>query len=188
MANKKLFNNKKAITEFFLDIWSYLVFIVAIFFFMGLFRYETATDQRQLEGIKESTIASSTLISYLRTPITLDGKNINIAELIRLWQSDPDKYKDVLEKNSAEILNSLEYEYQDPTTKNTRIRGFDVSINSRKKEDKSLNYLLESKSKSFENGFCILNEYGCIIIEEQFLPITGDKSLYLVLMESQKAK
>lgn len=189
MCYKKFYKNKKAISEFILDIWSYIVFIIALFFFFVVFKIEAISAiERQLSGIKDVPTSSIALNNYLRTPVTVDGKQINIAELIRLWHLEPDKYKNILEKTSIDILNSIEYEYDNPRADNIVVRGFNVVVNSKKNEDNSLDFLIDFKSKSFESGFCIGNEYGCVRLGEQFVPVSENAYLYVILFESQKAK
>ncbi|MBI2658665.1 hypothetical protein HYX05_01000 [Candidatus Woesearchaeota archaeon] len=189
MNNSKFFHNKKALSEFILDIWSYLVFATVIFFFLVLFKIQAVNSvQRELKGITDIPTSSSNLVDYLRTPVTIDGGEINIAELIMLWQLDPAKYRAALETNSTHILNKLEYEYFEPQTKNAVIRGFHVSINKEKKSENSIEPLIEFKSKSFQDGLCITNQYGCINLGEQFIPISNSQTLYIVLRESYKSK
>ncbi len=133
--SKRIFHNKKALSEFILDIWSYIIFATAIFFFLILFKLQSVTAvQRELRGIADIPTSSSTLISYLRTPVIVDGREINVAELISLWQLDQNKYKSTLETTSTDILNKLEYDYIEPQTKNIVIRGFHISINKQKTE------------------------------------------------------
>ncbi|MBI2655902.1 hypothetical protein HYX06_05780 [Candidatus Woesearchaeota archaeon] len=132
------------------------------------------------------------IINYLKTPVNADAKEITIAELIRLWRIEPDKYAAILETSSVEILNKMEYEYKNPNADNVVVRGFYIVINSEKKEDNSLDHLLSFESKSFQSGFT-LNKYGGyggpgMIQADQFVPISENEHLYLVLMESQKAK
>lgn len=189
MGNNKIFYNKKALSEFILDIWSYLVFATAIFFFLVLFKIQaTNAVQRELKGITDIPSSSSSLINYLRTPITVGGEEMSIAELIRLWQLDPDKYRVALEANSIDILNKLEYEYTEPQTKNKVIRGFHISINREKKSENAIEPLIEFKSKSFQDGLCITNQYGCINLGEQFIPISSTRTSYVVLREGYKSK
>ena len=184
-----IFHNKKAISEFILDIWSWLLFATALFFFFVVFKLQAASSvERQLKGIEDIPTSSSTLINFLRTPLVVDGKEINVAELIRLWSLEPDKYKEILGKNSIGILNNLEYEYINPQTKNTVIRGFDISINMQKEKENAIRPIIEFKSKSFQDGLCITNQYGCINLGEQFIPISDSSSLYVVLRESYKSK
>ena len=189
MSNNKIFHNRKALSEYILDIWSYLVFATAIFFFLVLFKIQAVNSvQRELKGITDIPTSSSSLIDYLRTPVTVDGKEANIAELIMLWQLDQDKYRAALETNSTSILNKLEYEYVEPQTKNDVIRGFHISINREKKSENAIEPLIEFKSKSFQDGLCITNQYGCINLGEQFIPISNSQTLYVVLRESYKSK
>ena len=186
---KRIFQNKKALSEFILDIWSYIVFATAIFLFLALFKLQSVTAvQRELKGIADIPSSSSTLITYLRTPTIVDGKESNIAELIRLWQMYPDKYKSTLETTSTDILNKLEYDYIEPQTKNNVIRGFYISINKQKEAENAIRPLIEFKSKSFQDGLCITNQYGCINLGEQFIPIFDGPPLYIVLREGYKSK
>ena len=146
----------------------------------------------KIEGLQMQAKSTLALINYLKTPINVDGKEITIAELIRLWHMEPDKYSTILETSSVKILNEMEYEYANPFGDNAVVRGFNVVINSEKKEDNSLDHLIDFESKSFQSGF-ILNEYGGyggpgMIQAEQFVPLSENEHFYLVLMESQKAK
>lgn len=187
--NNKIFHNKKALSEFILDIWSYIIFATAIFLFLMMFKLQSLTAvQRELRGIADIPTSSSILITYLRTPVIVDGKEINVAELISLWQLDPNKYKSTLETASTDILNKLEYDYIEPQTKNSVIRGFHISINKQKEAENAIKPLIEFKSKSFQDGLCITNQYGCINLGEQFIPVTDSSNLYIVLREGYKSK
>jgi len=190
---KNIFKNKKGISEFVLDMFSYLVFIIAIFFFIFLFKVQSATtNHREITQVSQVPSSSITLLNYLRTPVNVNGKDTNIADLIRLWHYEPEKYKLILEKTSVEILNKFEYDYNNPSADNVLVGGFNIVINSKKNEDNSLDYILEFQSTSFGSGY-ILNEYGGYggfgkIQAEQFVPISEDASLYVIMFESAKAK
>lgn len=187
---RKLLQNKKGLSEFVLDIFSYLVFIIAIFFFLLLFKLQSINaTERDITEIREAPSSSTTILNYLRTPVNVDGNEINMAELIRLWHLEPDKYINVLEASSVEILDRMEYEYKNPNANNIVVRGFNVIINSEKRDDNSLDFLVDFESQSFESGYVIRDAYGRGIIQaEQFVPISENQYLYVVLMESQKAK
>ncbi len=183
---------KGAIAPILLDFLSYMIFIVIIMIFYLLFTLLAQNMDNKIEGLQMQAKSNLVLINYLKTPVNVDGEEITIAELIRLWRIEPDKYATILETASVEILNKMEYEYKNPNADNIVVRGFDVIVNSEKKEDNSLDHLLSFESKSFQSGFA-LNEYGGyggpgMIQAEQFVPISENNHLYLVLMESQKAK
>jgi hypothetical protein len=141
-----------------------------------------------LRGIADIPTSSLTLNTYLRAPAIIDGNEISIAELIRLWHLNPDKYKSSLETASIDILNRLEYEYTHPQTKNKVVRGFHISINRQKEQANAINPIIKFKSKSFQDGLCISNQYGCINLGEQIIPISESSTLYIVLREGYKAK
>lgn len=184
----KQFKNKKGVVEFLLDIWAYILFAVAIAVFLVIFKFQSITQVRnELTGMASVPSSSSTLAGYLRTPIDIDGKKTDIANLIRLWYFNP-VYKDLLEKTTTDLLNRLEYEYADPQTKHTFVRGFQLSINSRKKDSNTIDPMLSFSSKSFDSSNCASNFYGCVNSGEQFIPVSETATLYIVLRESQKPK
>lgn len=184
----KIINNKRGAVEFLLDIWSYILFAVAIAVFLIIFKLvSTVSIENKLTGMAEFPTSSSTLLGYLRTPINVDGKTINLAEFLRLWYLDA-RHKDLLEKTTIDLLNTLEYEYQNSQTKNAVVRGFQISINSKKKDENSIDPIIDFKSKSFDSIRCISNQYGCVNLGEQFIPISETTTLYIVLRESQKSK
>ncbi|MBI4452424.1 hypothetical protein HY637_03270 [Candidatus Woesearchaeota archaeon] len=183
---------KGAIAPILLDFLSYLAFIAVIAIFYLLFTFLTQETNNKIEALQIKTQSSLVLINYLKTPVNVEDKEITIAELIRLWHIDPAKYRFILETSSVEILNKMEYEYENPHADNLVVRGFNVIINREKRKDKSLDHVLDFTSMSFGSGY-ILNEYGGHsgpgkIQAEQFLPVSDSQYLYLVLMESEKAK
>lgn len=185
----KIFHNKRALSEFILDLLSYFVFVTALFFFFVVYKFYAINQvERQLKGVSDVPSANSNLINYLRTNVVIESREMNVAELIRLWNLEPTKYKDALQKTSIDLLNSLEYEYIEPQTRNKVIRGFHISINKEKIAQNTINPTIEFKSKSFEDGFCIRNEYGCVNLGEQFIPISESSNLYIVLREAYKSK
>ena len=154
-----------------------------------IFEYEAKSQvKRQLSGISEIPQSSSTLISYLRTPVIVDGAEANMADLIRLWYIEPSKYENLLKTSTKNIIDRLEYEYEHPKTKKFVTRGFEISINKQKFSDRAVNHLLSFASKSFDENTCISDEYGCINLGEQFIPVSYDKNPYIVLRESFAAK
>ncbi len=179
------------ISEFVLTIWSWLLFAVAITFFFFVYKVQALNaTERQIEGVSDIPASSSTLINYLRTPVIVEDEEINMAELIRLWDLDNERYKNILEESSLQTINSLEYVYTNPAIgiDNDVIRGYNIIINSEKKDDNSLDFMIDFESDSFESGFCIKDEFGrCIRLGEQFIPISEDDNLYIVMFESQKA-
>lgn len=183
---------KGAIAPILLDFLSYLAFVVIILLFYLLFTSLTQNIDNRIAGSQIQSKSGLALINYLKTPVNVDGKEIPIADLIRLWHMEPDKYRTVLETASVEILNKMEYEYENPFADNIVVRGFNIIINSERKNDNSLDHLMDFQSRSFQSGF-VLNQYSGyggpgMRQAEQFLPISENQYLYLVLMESQKAK
>lgn len=184
----KIVNNKRGVVEFLLDIWAYILFAVAIAVFLIIFKLmSTVSIENKLISLAEFPTSSSTLLGYLRTPVSVDSKMINMAEFLRLWYFD-DRHKDLLEKTTIDLLNTLEYEYTNAQTKNTVTRGFQISVNTKKKDENTIDPIIDFKSKSFDSIRCISNQYGCVNLGEQFIPISETATLYIVLRESQKTK
>lgn len=194
--NLKIFNNKRALSEFILDLWSYLVFIVTIFlFFVVFYLYSLNVAERELKGIKDIPAYSAILINYLKTPVLVGGNEFNTAELIRLWNNNPDKYNEILNKALQNILNNLEYEYVDQQTTNTIMKGFQIAIYQQKIKDTLSNQLLELSSASFDKEMCVSHQAtgekflpDCVDLAEQFVPISENSGFYVVLRESNKLK
>lgn len=181
---------KGGVSTILLDIWAYVAFVLVVLIFYALFSFmSNSAKEHKITELETSSKSYLNLINYLRTPVVVDNKATNMAELIRLWNIQQDKYKDVLEKTSVNILNGMEYDYPNPATGSKAVRGFNIVINEQKKDNKPSGHLIEFKSKSFENGDVIRDEYGRgQILAEQFIPISADNALYIILFESQKAK
>ena len=193
MKTKILKSKKGSLTTILVDFWSYIAFVLIVLILYLLFTVSSKeVVENKITGLEIKSKSYTTLLNFLKTPVNVDGKDVIIADLIRLWSLEPDEYKVILETESIEILNKMEYEYKNPNADNLVVRGFDVIVNREKKEDNSLDHLLSFESKSFQSGFA-LNEYGGYggprtIQAEQFLPVSESQYLYIVLMESQKAK
>ena len=185
-------SRKGAITSILVDFWMYLAFVLVVIVFYLIFSAMSKdVADKQITGLETKAKAYTNLLNYLKTPVIVDGKETDIAGLIRLWHNEPDKYKELLEKTSIGILNDMEYDYDNPIkgTGNRLVRGFYISINSEKKENGGLYPLLEFQSKCCESGFTVRDESGVgLIAAEQFVPVSEDKYLYVVMMERAKAK
>ena len=123
---KKIFEIKRGgLTTILVDFWSYIVFVMIILIFYLLFSFQS-------RGVSENKITEAAigeksylnLANFLKTPVNVDGDVLTIADLIRLWHSDSDKYKELLTQQSIEILNKMEFEYKNPNADNTLVGVF----------------------------------------------------------------
>jgi len=193
MRGKKLFSDRKGLSEFILHLVSVLIFISALFIFFIIFKlYSINKVKNELKTISDSQLSSINLMNFLRTEVNTDGKKISMSELMGLWYYDNNKYSKLLKENADEVLNNMEFEYLEPKIKGTAIRAFQVNIN---KEGISV---AEFKSKSFDNGFCILSDdicvsdtsacytkdYACANLGEAVIPISNDNTLYIFMKEA----
>ncbi len=186
MAPEPFKKQKKGeLPSILVDFAAYVVFVISILVFYLIFSF-------QVKGV--NTIQSASifdkdifLTSYLKTPVMVDGIETNMAELIRYWYLDKEKYEDLLRKTSVELLNHNEYEYEDSLTKNTRVRGYSITIRKGINNDDKFKVLLTLESKSFQN-YCISDIRGCANLGEQVLPVSENVNLYIVLFEGQQAK
>ena len=158
-----------------------IVFYLLLKFTIGKIPFEIAKESSNIDG-------SLSLLGILRTPVVVDGSESDIAELIRLWSLEPDKYKELLENTAVNLLDKLEYKYIDQETRNTRIRGFYIAVNKEDIGNNAISPLIEFNSKNFESGNCISDQNGCINLGEQYIPISETSNVYVILRESNKAK
>ena len=182
MKYSRMLCNKKAISEFVLDILSYVLFVTALFFFFVVYKITATTAiERQIKGIADMQSSNSILLNYIRTPVVVEGNNINIAELIRLWSTDRDRYKPFLEKEGKGIIDKMEYDFTDKQTKNNMLKGFKIIINNE----------LELSSQSYEDAFCEAEQvhiHDCLNLGEIIVPISENKALNIIMRASNKPK
>ena len=191
MKNKISKTKKGALTTVLVDFWAYIAFVLIILIFYLLFSVESrkASDNKITE-LEIKSASYLTLLNFLKTPVNVEGEDIIIADLIRIWYLEPNKYKDLLAAKSAEILNKLEYEYPNSDGGYTSTRGYNIIINSEKREYNSLDHLISLQSKSFDNDYAVISKNwdGIAIQGEQHIPVKRDQSLYEILIESEKPK
>ena len=186
---------KGAVSSAISDFWAYVLFVFVIIIFYAFFTYQASGEKNKIESTHTKISNDLELLNYLRTPVTVENKEIDVAELLRLWSLEPDKYEDIFKKYSTDILNNFEYEYFDEPTKSVVVRGFQLLIFKSKNNSVLENNLYELKSQSFDVQFCINYQPNpeqvlpdCINLAEQFIPITESSGLYIVLRESSKPK
>lgn len=63
---------------------------------------------------KEKVDADLVLLNYLRTPVSIEGKELFISDLARLYYIDKSKYENTLKEETSKIFNSVfrDYLYQ----------------------------------------------------------------------------
>ncbi|MBU0930271.1 MAG: hypothetical protein KJ623_04325 [Nanoarchaeota archaeon] len=106
--------NKKA-QEF--AIYGVVAFLLIIFT-LAAYWYLIAVPYGATKTIKQSIVAKDKLdadlilLNYLRTPVTLEGKELFISDLIRLYFIDKLKYENQLKQETSDIFNSVFNNYK----------------------------------------------------------------------------
>lgn len=106
---------KGALTSSIVDFWSFvaLVFIIIIFYPFFTNASKKAGDNKII-GADFQINPDLNLLNYLRTPYTLNGNQITMADLIVIYYNENDKskkkfYYDEILKKTKEIFNPMEY-------------------------------------------------------------------------------
>ncbi len=117
--------NKKAfIAEALVDFYSYIAFILIIIVFFLLFSIQKCSgpSEREIISSFEENNAEIILLNYLRTPILVEGKELNFAELITLISIDKEKYKNIFYQETEKFFRNLDF-----------IKGWQIKIIEEKK-------------------------------------------------------
>lgn len=86
------------------DFISILVFFVVLLIFFFLAKYLTGGKSFDIKGQSENFASRISLISILRTPLTIDGVEMDFAQLIDISQEDSGK-KQILEQKIVKVLD-----------------------------------------------------------------------------------
>jgi len=165
--------------------------VIILFLMVGFIIVTTTLSGKRLSGKNEINVEESVenlnsqreLMKILNSLISIEGKEMNVKEAIKLWFSDKTKYESVFESEMKEVLTGFEYEYWDSSAKNYRVRGFRVFIELDKKE------LFEIESERFELGKCIVDLYGsCINLARIYIPVSDLEMVYVRMYGSQGEK
>lgn len=97
--------NKKAITAPIVDFWAIVAFILLIILFYFIIRVSVAEGAKPMEDRAESLNAYGFLNSYLRSPVTVDGREMQISQLI--IDSHYKKDYSALKQETEKMLDNL---------------------------------------------------------------------------------
>lgn len=67
------------------DVWAILLFVVVIIVFAVLYKWSAETSMQRLQDKKDVTYGNYLSQVYLRTPLSVAGKEMTVAELIALY-------------------------------------------------------------------------------------------------------
>ena len=107
---KKFFNKKAFITNPLVDIFVYIVFIMFVIVVLTLLNYSGGTIERAVNSEFQDINIEKIILSYMRTPITIDSNEIQVSDLFLLFYSLDDEdfkktYKKIIHEDLTEILS-----------------------------------------------------------------------------------
>lgn len=90
------------------DAYAYIVFILILLLFFFLFKLDSSYRKFTIEQPKIQLASNQAMAAYLGTPVTVDDKEMTMADLIVLWDVDPYNYGDKLKEESAAFLSRIQ--------------------------------------------------------------------------------
>ncbi|MFA5176283.1 MAG: hypothetical protein WC413_03450 [Candidatus Nanoarchaeia archaeon] len=85
-----------------------LIFVTLIIFFIFSFGIDSV---KQEILAKEKIDVNSILLNYLRTPVNVEGQEVLVSDLIRMYVKNKEKYRTNLEGINQKIFNKLFDQY-----------------------------------------------------------------------------
>lgn len=108
MKMLKIIKNKKGFTiDAIVLLICFIIFCLAGFIFYILFSFVGKLGVYDIGSSSESLDSNYLLLTYLRTPIEINGNKMNMADLINAYYSD-NNYKNILIEETKKILDSFE--------------------------------------------------------------------------------
>jgi len=102
-----MFKNKKGfVAEVLADIYVFIIFLLIMLIFSILFYFGGETVKTSIKGEYDNLDGNTILLNYLRTPVEVDDKETNIADLI-LISVDSEEHKGELKTLTQDLLNRL---------------------------------------------------------------------------------
>jgi len=101
---------KKAINRPVISVFIFILLLLLIFLFWYLqIPGKVIHPMAEKQTIKAEITNDATLVllNYLRTPIILDNKEIDMTDLIILWQNNKEKYSNILNEETKEIFGGV---------------------------------------------------------------------------------
>jgi len=92
MKNLLMKCKRGGISTALLDFWSYIALVIIALVFYGMFTFQASSiRENKIISYQNSLRSDIQLISYLKVPVIIDGKQITIADFIALSDIDPAK-------------------------------------------------------------------------------------------------
>jgi hypothetical protein len=105
--------NKKGYALSMIDIISYIgtaVFAILILALLGFGKSQLTSNITSSSNILTDDVV---LLNMLRAPVTVEGSNMTLSDLIVLWRFNESHYKGALTKEVDSLLKSASFQYQE---------------------------------------------------------------------------
>ena len=168
-------SKKAAVTSSIADFWAYVAFVFVVLIFYGFFTFQSRGIENNKISPTQAKISNNLqLINYLKTPYTIDGSTMTMADMIMIYHNEKDSvkkshyYEEILKK-TKEILNPFEYctvpegisdkvivgyavyildeeSYKDPIKLNSNYGGTSVRVDQKFRSDHFFDGLIEEQT------------------------------------------
>lgn len=92
-SGKKIFTSRKAfIADVIVDFWAYILFALIIIIFAVLYKWTASEASEKLTDFKGVTWSNYLAEVYLRTPVEVEGLDMEMAEIIALFDYNQSLY------------------------------------------------------------------------------------------------
>ena len=168
-----------------------VAFFIILFLMIGFIVIATALSGKSKAEINfeesvENLNFQRELMKILNSPVEVDGKEINIKELINLAFLDEEKYKEVLESEIKKVLKAFEFNYWDFEEESMKHVAFAIIIYFfEDNEIKSVEAEIEADEYSFIHGIEKLQGKGLAGV---YVPVSDSEMFYIVLWASQEER
>lgn len=126
-------NKKGLVVSGLVTILLYFGFVLLLIIFFFIFKLSKGGMEVKITGHIENADLNHMALNYLRAPYILDGRLINMADFIALYNNEKDEkrkkeYYDKILKVTKETLDPKEYCYVPPGISDKVIAGYAVFI------------------------------------------------------------
>lgn len=179
---------KKAIAQYMVILWSWLIFVFLVLFFLLLFGFSLKgcghAALQELSGeATDKIVADIALLNFLRTPVESNGNLVSMADLIsdyHLGNYEDEGLQELIRDTSMELFKDSEYCYKKPDISDWMINGACIFISEDPQEK------IEGTGLKKERRFCTENFSPSLINIDSVekIPLRESKFVYVHLYYS----
>ncbi len=98
------FGKRAFISDALVDIWAIIIFVIVIIVFFVIYRWSAEAAMQQIQDKQDVIYGNYLAQVYLRTPLSVAGRDMTMAELIALYD-----YNQTLERMQADEASFAEW-------------------------------------------------------------------------------